>query len=675
MHHRFGAYCCEGPALENPQLYSLKLERVVYLSSPRLYVDAVLVDAGRIGVVPFLLIADDGSLRIQERYSALPGQVQAALADRIVKWLHGKNESATLEATTFLSDREIDAAVMQSQENLRPFPGLVPYDWMFTEAERYANVTPYVRGKRIVDCNPGYGYGARTLGALAASVDLRNAEPIAARLWQTNAAPQSYDVAIYLGASDVEQTLQALREEVPSARLAVISMKGPGAAQAFQSAGAEAIKMRRPGCDTLGDLDETLGLFPTEAKRVTPVENAHAAAHSPASVAPRPLRVLFALRPSAEHIFGGDVVQVRETANALRARGHFVEVSTAVRLNTTGFDVVHLSNITVPPETLPQAESARDFPGAVVMMPIFTDHADETAWGMSATIGTFLGAAGDDDLREKLAALEARALVAAGKQPPPARVGMIEGYEGLQRRILDLTDYLIANAHAEIHRLYRYLNCEIPYAVAPSCADPATYGLFARDAFVQRYGLEDFVLIAGRYEARKNQLMLFEAMRELPYPLVCVGGNHEPWTAYAVRSYRPPNATYIGFLPESELAGAFAAARVVAAPSWDEVVSLTSLNAAISEASMVLTRNSYEHEYFRDDAEYCDPGSVSSIRRALQRAWEAHDERKEQRKALAARVIGEYNWQRAAELTEAAYYRVLAHNPRRERRLRGTSTP
>ncbi len=252
---------------------------------------------------------------------------------------------------------------------------------------------------------------------------------------------------------------------------------------------------------------------------------------------------------------------------------------------------------------------------------------------------------------------------------------MIEGYTQMQRATLDVVDFLVANAHSEMHRLYRYLTCEIPYSVAPSCANPRIYGKHAKAKFVERFGFEDFVLMAGRYEGRKNQLNFLQATRDLGFPVLCIGNNYHATFGKILRIHRPGTAAYIGHLPEDQLAGAFAAARVVAIPSWDEVVSLTSLNAAISGASMVLTRNSYEHEYFADDAEYCDPGSVVSIASAVRRAWETHEARSERRELLAERVTAQYNWDRSAALTEEAYYRVLHHNPRRERRLARDGQP
>jgi glycosyltransferase involved in cell wall biosynthesis len=250
---------------------------------------------------------------------------------------------------------------------------------------------------------------------------------------------------------------------------------------------------------------------------------------------------------------------------------------------------------------------------------------------------------------------------------------MHPGYTALQKEVVARSDYLIANAQSEIHRIYRYLDNSVPAAVVPSSADPQIYGRHRRPAFVERYGLEDFVLITGRIERRKNQLATIYALRGRPErTLVCIGKNIDAIYGMSVRAYAGGRVVFLPHVPQTELAAAYAAARVVALPSWDEVVSLTSLNGAISEAALVLSRNGYEHEYFGDMAEYCDPGNVDDIAAAIDRAWERYEARAADREQLAERVRREYNWDRSAELTEAAYYRVLADNPRGRLRVEGS---
>lgn len=669
FHGNYAAYCIAPPKIDEARLFSLKIECIPLANVVARYVDAVLLHDNAIVPVPFILIADDGEIVLHEYHRRLHVRVRDWLRKAIADWLATKPAEAHLVADIFEKESPLHREVLSAaSDSSSAFLGMAAYDTIFTEAERYANLSPFVAKRSVADFNPGLGYGIRTLGQVASRIAARYdrgsgaARRIAPKL-DTGTKEAQVGVWLDVPPEALDRVLEEMRASLPADCVTIVSARGDAGKEALCTAGADVLKMSRPGAEGLGALDEWLGVFGTEVPAVAASQNASPVA---VQVSPRPLRVLFALRPSAKTIFGGDVVQVRETAEALRRRGHFVEVSMEPELDASGFDVVHLTNLTVPPETLPQAKSVAEFQGAVVMMPIFTDHCDETVWGMSVCTSVYATVQDSEAFKARLDAIAQRTIAVRDILPPPNRPEMIENYTAMQRETLQCVDLLIANAHSEMNRLFRYVDCEVPYTVAPSCANPGIYGVHARERFVRRYGLEDFVLLAGRYESRKNQFGFFQAMEGLEYPVLFVGNNYDAVVGKVVRMHRIPRAAYIAHLPEEDLAGAFAAARVVAIPSWDEVVSLTSLNAAISEASMVLTRNSYEHEYFADDAEYCDPASIHSIRAAVRRAWSTHEARAERRRELARRVLRDYNWDRSAAMTEVAYYRVLSFNPRRD---------
>lgn len=664
-HSEYDAYIPDAATGNSARIVLLKAERMDLAGAVRTYVDAIVRSEGGLGAFSFIRVSGDGAAVFPKRLAQNAPALCSALASPVAQWIAQKGSGAHLVADLFEQDEVLSNAMQTANATLRALPGASPYEVLFSEGERYASVTPYVRDKSVVDLNPGLGYGLNTLRNVASRISAEIPEFSRAMYPRIETVAEPSQVALWLDADParLDEIVAHCRSSISKHGCIVLSIRDERAKSALERFDARFEPMVRPGAGSLGALDEWLALIDVQCGGArTAEESPHYVAPDP----PRKLRILFALRPSAESVFGGDVVQVRQTVDALRRRGHTVELSTAPRLQAAGFDIVHLTNLTSPEETLPQAESVQGFGGPVVLMPIFIDHADETVWGMATSLGVFLQSQDDADLHDKLALLERRSIVVPNIDAPPKRNDIFPGYTEKQQRILQLVDFVIANAHSEMHRLYRYLACNLPYAIAPSAVDAGLYGTHRRAEFLETYGFADFVVMPGRYEPRKNQLLLFEAIKRLGYPLVCVGNNREPAFAHAVRSYRPGNAVYFSHMSESELAALFAAARVVAVPSWDEVVSLTSLNGAVSEASLVLTRNSYEHEYFRDDAEYCDPASVESIRAALERAWTTHDERSERRRMLSERVRREYNWDVSAASTEAAYYRALQARRRRE---------
>jgi glycosyltransferase involved in cell wall biosynthesis len=557
-------------------------------------------------------------------------------------------------------------------------PGRSPYATLIDAVDRARAVAPLAAGRSVGVVVGGVGYGTHILGAVATSVCVLPLDAeIAAAFGVSSAPPSAFPtacgVALGVRAESTEAVIASLRAVVASDGVIVVTNRGIDAEAHFSRMNLASRPLPRLGADALAPLaDERIAVLAPVVVPIVPV-----AVAQPATVDPRPLRVLFVFRAlAAGSAATGDKVQVQRTAEALRARGHRVDVSADPHPEVPSeIDVVHLTNLTVPAETLEQARAVERTSSAVVLMPIFTDHADETAWGIQVWPKVFTTARSREELDVYLRALAERRLNAVyphhgGGIAPPARIDLVPGYTDMQRAIVARTDYLVTNAHSEAHRIYRYLEPGVPYSVAPSAVDPTIYAPETAATFRDRYALGDFVLSMGRIEGRKNQILLAYALRGSGRRLVLVGRNVDVQQAYLAQAFLGPDVVLFGEMPEADLASLVAAARVVALPSWDEVVSLSSLNAAASGASLVLTRNSYEHEYFGDDAEYCDPADVRSIAASVERAWNAHDIRAERRSLLAARVRSEYTWEAAAAATEAAYHRVLAFNPRGEARRR-----
>jgi glycosyltransferase involved in cell wall biosynthesis len=110
----------------------------------------------------------------------------------------------------------------------------------------------------------------------------------------------------------------------------------------------------------------------------------------------------------------------------------------------------------------------------------------------------------------------------------------------------------------------------------------------------------------------------------------------------------------LGQVSHERLASVFAAARVVALPSWFETCGMACLEGAVAGCRAVVTNRGYTREYFGEDASYCDPGDVGSIRRAILVAADAPIP-----ECLRDRVLSEYTWEAAAEATLDGYLAVL----------------
>lgn len=384
------------------------------------------------------------------------------------------------------------------------------------------------------------------------------------------------------------------------------------------------------------------------------------------------MRVLMVNHPGCEAFRGGDLVQMRCTAEALRFWGAQVEESFQLQPNATGFDLAHVFNLRTVADTPQQIAHLAQQNVPIVLSPLYVNPA-VGMWGSRAVTGLFQDRPGPADLPRRLADLRDRRVRVT---LPDGSVLTSDGanrphpdYDRLQREALRHVDLLLVNSLLEAHALLRALQVtQVPFAVAPVGVNPGMYLEATPARFEAKYGLRDFVLQVGRIEAPKNQLLLAVALRRTGMRLVLIGNARQPQYLECVRAYGPPDLTVVPHLEPEDVASAYAAARVHVLPSWSETCGLVNLEAALAGCSVVAGTLGYEVEYLADLAYYCDPGDVTSIGAAVRLAWDQHPVSQERRRLLRQRILEQFTWEKAAEATYRAYCQVL----RRRNRSPGT---
>lgn len=181
------------------------------------------------------------------------------------------------------------------------------------------------------------------------------------------------------------------------------------------------------------------------------------------------------------------------------------------------------------------------------------------------------------------------------------------------------------------------------------------------DLFIREYGLEDFILSVGRVDGRKNQLTLIRALKELGRPIVCIGEpvlGEEPYLEQCKRE-GGSNVHFLGKIDHRSplLESAYAAAAVLALPSYIETPGLCALEAGLAGTPLVVTEQGCTHEYFGEHAAYVHPSDPEGIRAAVKRVLDAPPDPR----ALQERIHSRYLWKHAAAATRAGYERALAN--------------
>lgn len=361
------------------------------------------------------------------------------------------------------------------------------------------------------------------------------------------------------------------------------------------------------------------------------------------------MNVLLQSRVSLYSAPGGDTVQVERTAEALRACGVAADISLELEPDLSGYDLVHLFNLTRVHETYLQAENAKRQGRPVALSTIYWNEEEYERQAHGGLRRLLMAVAGREGIEYARIAFR---YCANGERNRAARELLRHGYRALQRRVLAAADILLPNAQAEMQCLERdFGKLAAPYAVVPNAAEQE----FCPSGPAPWAG-RNCVLCAGRVEPRKNQLALVRALRGTGIPLVlagCASLNHGRYYE-AVRRAAPPGTVFAGQLGRAEMREAYDGARVHALPSWFETPGLASLEAAARGCNLVVSDRGSTREYFAEHAEYCEPGDEASIRAAVLRAW-----RSPPRPELRRRIAARFTWEEAARATVQAYLRVL----------------
>ena len=229
-----------------------------------------------------------------------------------------------------------------------------------------------------------------------------------------------------------------------------------------------------------------------------------------------------------------------------------------------------------------------------------------------------------------------------------------------RKRMMDIADVLIPNSESESNQIERFfLVPKKKIVVIPNAVD----SIFARakpNSFIEKFGFQDFVLCVGRIEPRKNQLGMVRALSGTKVQFVIIGDPVKTYPEYyqACRKAAGNNIHFLGGIPhDSEMLGsAYAACNTFLLASWLETPGLAALEAGLSGAKIIVTREGAAQEYFRDFVSYVDPNDSSDILRKTLTAVERPKDT-----LLQDHIRQNFLWEHTVKKT-LEIYRKLLHN-------------
>ena len=374
------------------------------------------------------------------------------------------------------------------------------------------------------------------------------------------------------------------------------------------------------------------------------------------------ISVLLVNRPDMFTIPGGDTTHMLKLKEGLEKLRVKVDISAELFPDPLNYDIINVFNLLIPHHTQRQVLSLRARTlSPIILTPFYWDRS-ESLWGEAAVS---LAVRKAKDLKELdfLMLQIANGKMTTEKYSKNSNNRLYADYDNEQKISLEFVDHLIPISLKEQNFLTKKFGFPETNCTAIKTGTDFPKKKASPDLFIKKYGVTDFILITGRVETRKNQLMLLTALRNSNLPIVIAGGQSDKNYLELCKKVAPPNTFFVGRLDDEMLKSARAAARVHALPSWWECAGISHMEAALDGCNIVVGNKAAEPEYFGDGAYYCDPSDVNSIRTAVISAYQNYNTDNDRIAKLQNHILKNYDWDIIAKKHFELYNKIQSeHN-------------
>lgn len=364
------------------------------------------------------------------------------------------------------------------------------------------------------------------------------------------------------------------------------------------------------------------------------------------------MKVLFQSKTNIFDAPGGDTIQMLKTKEFLEKLGVQVDISLDFNTDLSDYDLVHLFNLMDPEELYLHFLNAKKQNKKIVLSTIYglyTEFERKARGGLFQIIANYISP------------FQIGYLITLIKHYSENKMHrgvykmMFKGYFGLMKEIVDYTSVFLPNSVSEMNRvavdfnLKKYDFFNIPNAIDKS--------VFVNNSNSNKYDVyKDCIVCAARIEGRKSTINLVRAVKNTKYTLVLVGNASQNQKKYVeqVKIEAGENVIFLGSIPHEDLKDLFKVAKVHVLASWMETPGLSSLEAAAMGCNIVATKKGDPYDYFGEDAFYCEPDDVNSIKNAIDNAYNAP-----KNENLKEKIFANYIWEKTAEETLKAYHLAL----------------
>lgn len=379
------------------------------------------------------------------------------------------------------------------------------------------------------------------------------------------------------------------------------------------------------------------------------------------------MKILFQSRSDIFSIRGGDTLQMEETKKAIEKLDKSIKIDISTDLmpnNINKYDVIHLFNIDWIPETYIQAKWASSHNKPIVLSAIHHSESEvelfenKFRFGIRRLYNALIPWQSVRDVWKNI-----YRSIFNYKKIYPTVIQALRGIRNQQREILSVVDMVLVQTDLEAEDIktdFKVKNFKWKKVV-----NGVNIDLFSKAKKDNKKRVKNTILSVGRIEPRKNQINIIKAFNLLSSTglfdglklefIGAVGKNHREYE-HVFRRLISENKdiSYLGQVSQSVVANKMASSDVYVHASWFETTGLACIEAAYSGMTVVATGERVK-EYLEDNAYYCSPDDVSSIRQAMEMALN----NKKDLKSLQNMVEKKYSWEEAGKQTISVYNDLL----------------
>ncbi len=354
------------------------------------------------------------------------------------------------------------------------------------------------------------------------------------------------------------------------------------------------------------------------------------------------MRVIFPVRHNFHEVKGGAYIQIIKSVEYLVKNGVDASITSDIRkVHIDNNTIIHFSDLTWVYDLYLDLRYVRsNYPQArCVLYTIYWPLEEFVQEGSPTPLRLVYRLFGYDGL-ERLKSV----VKFITKKNARYLIGLM-GYTRLQSYIVKNVELLLPNAYEEGRKLVQKFNVDRDkIKVVYNGVD---LNVFKSSKPMRR--VQNRIVCAGRIDARKNQLNLLKADIDENVEIIFVGSPGPNSKSYAeqVKSIgrRRGNVQFINHMDQEELFNLFRSSLVHVLVSWVETPGLVNLEAAYCGCRIVATDVGSVREYLGDNAYYCRPDDLESIRGAVECALNSNENASN---GLKESIEVQYNWNQIA---------------------------